>query len=110
MSVLPSVDVTTGIVTPANTAIDVGDQFVWTCASASPNTAITVTAVGQPWFLTVASPQVDTVQFTTPAVSQPVIAELASPPDWTWKANVYVDQNAHVNVGVHMPVEEKRAS
>jgi hypothetical protein len=105
-----TVDVTTGDITPANTTIDVGDTFVWTCASANPNQTITVTAAGQPWFLTVASPQKDSVQFTTPAASQEVTAELPSPPDWTWKASVYVDANAHVNVGVHIPAEKKRAS
>jgi hypothetical protein len=106
-----SVDVTTGTITPANATIAVGDTFVWTCSAASPNTSITVSAAVRPWFLTVSSPQTDSVQFTTPASSQEVTAELTSPAGgWTWRANVYVDQNAHVNVGVHMPMEKKRAS
>jgi hypothetical protein len=109
---MASVDVETGMISPLNAVIDVGDSFTWTCNEAPNGTSITVYAAlsgGQPWFKTAASPRVGHITFTAPGPSANCVAEMQSPAaGWTWTASgVNVEPQAHVNIGVHMDADRK---
>lgn len=106
---MATVDVQTGAITPANAVINVGDQFTWSCGQAPSGSSVTVIPLGQSWFVpVVAPPPGQPFSFAAPGPSGDVVAQLASPAGgWKWTSNRYVDQNAHVNVGVHMPAERK---
>jgi len=109
MPTVPTVNVQSGVITPANAVIDVGDHFTWVSTAAPPGANVTVSPLAQAWFVPVVPPpQGQQFQFSAPGPSPEVVAELASPgPGWKWSSNMYVDQNAHVNVGAHIPAQKK---
>ena len=103
---MPTVDVITGVVTPAGTTITHGTQFQWTCANVPVGTVITVTAKimpnGNPWF----SPS-PTPSFTTPANSASVTAQASG--TWEWTATgVNVGGGSHIII--HLPAVARKAS